>query len=67
MNSKFNKNSKILIVGLGLIGGSYAEALSDKGYYVGAVARRKETVDYALDRGLIKSGITDPLEHITLP
>ena len=59
MNSKFNKDSKVLIVGLGLIGGSYAEALTDKGYFVGAVARRKETIDYALDRALIKSGITD--------
>jgi prephenate dehydrogenase len=55
----FSKDSKILIVGLGLIGGSYAEALTDKGYYVGAVARRKETIDYALDKGLIASGVTE--------
>ena len=52
----FSKDSKILIVGLGLIGGSYAQALTDKGYYVGAVARRKETIDYALNKGLISSG-----------
>ena len=55
----FTKDSKILIVGLGLIGGSYAEALTDKGYYVGAVARRKETIDYALNKGLIASGVTE--------
>lgn len=55
----FSKDSKILIVGLGLIGGSYAEALTDKGYYVGAVARRKETIDYALNKGLIASGVTE--------
>lgn len=55
----FSKDSKILIVGLGLIGGSYAQALTDKGYYVGAVARRKETIDYALNKGLISSGITE--------
>lgn len=55
----FSKDSKILIVGLGLIGGSYAQALTDKGYYVGAVARRKETIDYALDKGLISSGVTE--------
>jgi prephenate dehydrogenase len=55
----FSKDSKILIVGLGLIGGSYAQALTDKGYYVGAVARRKETIDYALDKGLIASGVTE--------
>lgn len=52
----FSKDSKILIVGLGLIGGSYAQALTDKGYYVGAVARRKETIDYALSKGMISSG-----------
>ena len=55
----FSKDSKILIVGLGLIGGSYAQALTDKGYYVGAVARRKETIDYALNKGLIASGATE--------
>ena len=50
---------KLGIIGLGLIGGSYAEALTDKGYYVGAVARRKETIDYALNKGLIASGVTE--------
>lgn len=55
----FSKDSKVLIVGLGLIGGSYAQALTDKGYYVGAVARRKETIDYALNKGLIASGATE--------
>lgn len=53
---KLDKNSKILIVGLGLIGGSYAQALTDKGYYVGAIARRQETIDYALENKLIASG-----------
>ncbi|MBQ8163617.1 MAG: prephenate dehydrogenase [Clostridia bacterium] len=56
---KFDKNSKILIVGLGLIGGSYAQALTDKGYYVGAIARRAETVEYALSKKLIASGTTE--------
>ncbi len=56
---KLDKNSKILIVGLGLIGGSYAQALTDKGYYVGAVARRRETIEYALEHKLIASGETE--------
>ena len=60
---KLSKDSKVLIVGLGLIGGSYAQALADKGYYVGAVARRKETIDYALNKGLIASGVTDVTEE----
>ncbi|MBQ0134886.1 MAG: prephenate dehydrogenase, partial [Clostridiales bacterium] len=41
---------------LGLMGGSYAEALSDQGYEVGALARRQETIDYALRKGLIRHG-----------
>ena len=48
-----DKSTKILIVGLGLIGGSYAWALTSQGYEVGGMARRNETVDYALDRGWI--------------
>ena len=47
---------KILIVGLGLIGGSYAEALSKKGYEVGAIDQRKEAIDFAVDKGYIASG-----------
>ena len=56
---RLTKNSKILIVGLGLIGGSYAEALTDKGYEVGAVARRQESIDIALERGFIAHGATE--------
>lgn len=51
-----DKNSKILIVGLGLIGGSYAMALSRKGYAVTAITKEQEDIDYALDAGIIKSG-----------
>ncbi|MBR4809352.1 MAG: prephenate dehydrogenase [Bacteroidales bacterium] len=53
------KDKKILIVGLGLMGGSYAEALSRQGYMVGAISRSQDTIDYALERGLIASGTTD--------
>lgn len=49
---------KILIVGLGLIGGSYAEALSKKGYEVGAIDQKQETIDFALRKGYIASGKT---------
>ncbi len=47
---------KILIVGLGLIGGSYAEALSALGYEVGAINRSRHSIDYALERGMIAHG-----------
>lgn len=53
---KLNKDMKILIVGLGLIGGSYAEALSKKGYEVGAIDQKQETIDFALRKGYIASG-----------
>lgn len=38
-------NSNILIVGLGLIGGSYAQALHRLGYHVSAITRRRASID----------------------
>ena len=55
---KLNKDMKILIVGLGLIGGSYAEALSKKGYEGGAIDQNQEAIDFALRKGYIASGKT---------
>lgn len=55
---KLNKDMKILIVGLGLIGGSYAEALSKKGYEVGAIDQKQEAIDFALRKRYIASGKT---------
>ena len=49
-------NTNILIVGLGLIGGSYARALSKKGYRVSAIDTDADSIRYALDHGLIVSG-----------
>lgn len=51
-----DKNTKILIVGLGLIGASYAKRLKEKGYYVGAITRSQDTIDYALKNDFIDSG-----------
>ena len=53
-----SRNEKILIVGLGLLGGSYAEALTDAGFEVGAIDIRKEAISYAYDKGIISSGDT---------
>lgn len=52
------RDCKILIIGLGLMGGSYAQALTDSGYEVGAIDRRQESIDYALEHGLIRHGST---------
>ena len=50
---------KFLIVGLGLIGGSYAQALTDLGYEVGAVTRSQKSIDYAKEHGIIAHGTTE--------
>ena len=54
-------DSKVLIVGLGLIGGSYAKGLKRLGYHVTAIDIRKEAIDYALAHHLIDEGYTEPL------
>ena len=51
--------TRILIVGLGLIGGSYAEGLKKAGFEVGAVTRSQKTIDYALAKGIIDSGAVE--------
>ena len=52
------KNTKILIVGLGMIGGSYAAALSAGGYGTGAVDTDETALSYAKQRGWIRDGRT---------
>ena len=54
------KETRFLIVGLGLLGGSYAMGLKEAGYTVYGVARRQETIDHALAHGLIDEGTIDP-------
>ena len=49
-----NKNTKFLIVGLGLLGGSYARGLTGKGYYVEALVDNKKAMEYALEHSMVK-------------
>lgn len=58
------KDSHVAIVGLGLMGGSLAGAVRDRCRAVVGVARRPESVDAALERGLIDSGTTDLAEGV---
>lgn len=60
---KLTNNTRVLIVGLGLIGGSYAKALTKKGYRVTAITRSPETIAYATSNGIIAEGSSqiDPL------
>ncbi len=52
-------NKKILIIGLGLIGGSYAKGLMKKNYEVYGVARRREVIEYAKQNNFIIDGTID--------
>ena len=53
---KINNNTRFLIVGLGLLGGSYAKALKKQGFRVEAVTRSQSSIDYALEQGIIDRG-----------
>ena len=55
---KIINDVKFLIVGLGLIGGSYAQALTDLGYEVGAITRSQSSIDYAIENNIISHGTT---------
>ena len=56
---KLNKDTNILIVGLGVIGGGYASALTEQGYKVNCITKEKEDVEYALKRNMISYGTTE--------
>ncbi len=57
---KLTKDKKILIIGLGVIGAAYADALTENGYTVYAITRSKETLDIAKEKGIIYNGINTP-------
>lgn len=56
--NKITADTVFLIVGLGVIGGSYAEALSAAGYKVTAITKDQKDIDLALKRKMIVSGTT---------
>ena len=53
-----NRDIKILIVGLGLIGGSYARALKKKGFFVSAITKDQSSIDYAMNEKIISKGFS---------
>ena len=56
----FGPGPELLIVGLGLIGGSYARALTKRGLRVTAIDVNPAAVEYALTQGIIADGTADP-------
>ena len=51
-------SKKILIVGLGLLGGSYARVLKRFGFSISAITLEEKDIEYAVREGLIDGGST---------
>jgi len=54
----------ILIVGLGLMGGSYAKGLKRIGYRISAIDKNAESIKFALDNDIIDEGASEPLPEL---
>ena len=59
-----DKSKTYLIVGLGLLGGKYAQVLSQKGYHVTGITHSQSTLDYALQHGYIRAGKNADFEDL---
>lgn len=53
-------SKKILIVGLGLLGGSYARVLKRFGFHISAITKEQSSIDFAIREGIIDVGSTEP-------
>ena len=56
---KLIKDINFLIVGLGLLGGSYAKGLKNIGFKVSAITKNQEDIDYAIENKIIDKGTTE--------
>lgn len=61
---KLSKKTNILIVGLGVLGGSYAKALKKKGYFINAITKEQKDIDFALENNIIDNGTTEIDENL---
>ena len=59
-----NKDTRILIIGLGVIGGGYAAALTKEGYHVSCITKEKKDIEYAKAHGMIEYGTTELEEKL---
>ena len=49
-------SKRILIVGLGLLGGSYARVLKRFGFHISAITKEQSSIDFALKEKIIDRG-----------
>lgn len=59
------KDTRFLIVGLGLIGGSYAMGLKKNAYHVDAIEINQLSIDFAMKHNIIDNGSTFDLDLIS--
>lgn len=59
-----DKSKTYLVVGLGLLGGKYAQVLSQKGYRVTGITHSRSTLEYALTHGYIVEGKTEDFSDL---
>ena len=52
-------SKKILIIGLGLLGGSYAKVLKRFGFHISAITKEQSSIDFAIREQLIDEGSTE--------
>lgn len=57
-------SKRFLIVGLGLLGGSYARVLKRFGFHISAITKDQASIDYAVREGMIDEGSTELDEGI---
>lgn len=57
--NELTKETKILIIGLGVIGGGYAMALKKAGFFVNCITKEQSDIDYAMEHGMIDFGTTE--------
>lgn len=55
---------KILVVGLGLMGASYAHGLKKKGHIVYGADINKDSIEYAKENNIIDDGDIEPIKYI---
>ena len=57
-------SKRILIVGLGLLGGSYAKVLKRFGFHISAITKEQSSIDYAIKENIIDEGSVELDERL---